>query len=109
MRKGLRSYDLQTRVSLSNSRVRGVLLENAGFDELVNELLHAVEHGKEALGRHDNAFGRFRLRRGAIGGGLKSDKVEANHVAREVDLTNAISVDFFFHFGLNLIDSIVVN
>ena len=75
----------------------GVLLENAGVDEFVDELLHAVEHGEEALGRHDDSLGRFRFRRVAVGSGLECDKVKTNHVAGKVNLADAVGIDFFLH------------
>ena len=82
-----------------------VLAKNAGGDEFVDELLHAVERREESLRRHDDAERRFRSRRLPVGARLKRDKVKPNHVAREMNLTNAVDVIFFFHrFHLSLTD-----
>ena len=77
-----------------------VLLENTGFEQFVDELLHAVVGGKETLRRHDDTAVGLRNRSFAILFGLKSNKVIADHAAGEVDLTDAVCVDFFFvvHF-----------
>ncbi|MBO5763358.1 MAG: hypothetical protein J6R85_05755, partial [Lentisphaeria bacterium] len=72
-----------------------VLLEHAGFDELVDELLHGVEGSQEALGRHDDAFRDFGGGGGTVFAGLQGDKVETNHVTGEMDLTDTVSKDFF--------------
>lgn len=75
-----------------------VLAENTGFDQLVNELLHGVHGAEEALGRHDDAD--IALGNGGLTffSGLQGNKVEADHVAGEVDLTDTIGEDFFFGF-----------
>ena len=76
-----------------------VLLQNAGIEQFVDELLHGVEGSQESLRRHDdpdiglgNGCFPFFL-------GLEGDEVVADHAAREVDLTDAVSENFFlFHF-----------
>ena len=72
-----------------------VLLQHAGLDELVDELLHGIEGREEALRRHDDAIFGF-------GGGsltvflrLKRDEVEADHAACEMDLADAVRENFF--------------
>ena len=77
-----------------------VLAEDAGVDELVDQLLHAVESGEEALGRHDDAEAGFRSRRLAVASGLKGDAVKTNHVAGKVDLPNAVDEVFSFHLSI---------
>ena len=81
-----------------------VLLENASFDHLVDELLHGVHGAEEALRRHDHADVRDRGRGFAFASGLKGDEVKTDHVAGEVDLTDAVCEDFFFvcHSGNSL-------
>ena len=79
---------------------RFVLLEHAGFDELVDQLLHRVERGEEALRRHDDAH--IALGNGglAVFFGLKGHEILTHHAAREVDLTDAVRENFSFvrHF-----------
>ena len=75
-----------------------VLAKDAGGDELVDQLLHAVESGEEALGGHNDSEGRFGSGSLSFGAGLKGDHVETNHVASEVNLTDSVNVKFFFHF-----------
>ena len=87
----------QTRYVILNSKLLRVLRENASFDEFVDELLHAVEHGEERERRHDDSFGRFRLRSFAVASGLEGYEVKADHVASEVDLADAVGIDFFLH------------
>ena len=73
-----------------------ILLENACFDQLVDELLHRVEGCQKSLWRKNEACAC--LRRGCLAFlcGLQCHEVQADHAAREVNLANAVSKDFFF-------------
>ncbi len=73
-----------------------VFLKNLGFYKFVNELLHGIEGGKEALGRHDDADVALTRGRLAFFFRLKSHEVETDHAACEVDLPDAVCEDFFF-------------
>ena len=73
-----------------------VFLQDAGVEQFVDELLHGIEGGEEALRRHDDADA------GAGNGSfsfffrLECDEVVTDHAAREVNLTNAVCVNFSF-------------
>ena len=72
-----------------------IFLEHLGFDQFVDELLHGVERGEEALRRHDDADVALRRRFLAIFIRLKRHEIEADHTAREMDLPDAVCEDFF--------------
>ena len=74
-----------------------VLLENAGFQKLVDQLLHAVERGEESLGRHNDAERGGGSRRLPVGARLERDEVKTNHIAGEMNLADAVDEIFFFH------------
>ena len=81
-----------------------VLLQDAGIEQFVDELLHGVERTEEALRGHDDADIAFGGRRGAVLAGLQGDIVKADHASREMDLTDSVSEDLFLvcHFFLLL-------
>ena len=73
-----------------------ILLQHASGDEFVNELLHGVEGSEEALWRHDEAGMGFWDGGFASLLRLEAYEIEANHIASEMNLAEAVREDFFF-------------
>ena len=73
-----------------------VFLQHACLDEFVDELLHGVEGGEEALRCHDEPCMGFGLGRLSFLCRLKCHEIEADHAARKVDLPDAVREEFFF-------------
>ena len=84
-------------------RSRLVLLEHARLDQTVDQLLHRVERREETLRGHDDADVALRNGRLAVLFRLERHEIETHHVAREVDLTDAVGENFFFgiHFFIS--------
>jgi hypothetical protein len=72
-----------------------VLLENTGFQQFVDELLHGVVSAQETLGRHDDTDVALGNGSGTVFTGLESNEIETNHSTGEMDLTDTISKNFF--------------
>ena len=75
-----------------------ILLQHPSLDKLVDELLHGVEGGEEALRRHDKAGMGFWNGRLAFFGRLKRHEVKADHSTRKMDLPDAVGENFVFVF-----------
>ena len=83
--------------SLVKERLLGsfVLLKDAGFQQFVDELLHGVVGTQETLGRHDDADVALGHGSGTVFTGLEGNEIKTDHGSGKVDLTDAISKNFF--------------
>ena len=74
---------------------RFVLLEDASFEQFVDQLFHGVEGAQESLRGHDDSDGALGNRGFAFSLGLEGHEVKADHCACEMNLSDTVCVDFF--------------
>ena len=68
---------------------RLVLLENSGFQQLVDQLLHRIECTQKSLRRHDDALFDHRNRGFAFHFRLKRHEIKSDHSAGKVNPADA--------------------
>ena len=72
-----------------------ILLKDTGLQQLVDQLLHGVESTQESLRRHNDTHITLRCRSFSVFFRLESYKIETNHSTGKMNLTDAISENFF--------------
>ena len=81
-----------------------IALHYPGFDQFVEQLLHGIESRKKSPRRHVET--EYCLRSGlfAVLLGLERDKIQTNHTAGEMNLTDSVCENLFlnghFHYPI---------